>query len=210
MNEEFELITSAEREVKVSRHSGMYQSYNFLTRLDMQSLQVFGFIWLFDKVRAELIRDISILVTTPQYQPPTKVCVANRLISEKMISCIFLILFVLGLFSLFAGQFLRFRPFNISKSFFEIRMRPLVHWLPKSSFPVVGFQLGCFNTRNHRATGNRMIRKARNKYVSCSSRIHIHDQAQFSYYINKIILFFVLPQGPEEMCLSLEHQNPSK
>ena len=81
----------------------------------------------------------SILVTTPQYQPPTKVCVANRLISEKMISCIFLILFVLAFFSLFADQFLRFCPFNLSKSFFEIRMWPLVHWLPKSSFPVVGF-----------------------------------------------------------------------
>ena len=32
------LFTSAEREVKVSRRSGMYQSYNFLTRLGMQSL----------------------------------------------------------------------------------------------------------------------------------------------------------------------------
>ena len=32
------VITSAEREVKVSRRSGMYQSYNFLTRLGMQSL----------------------------------------------------------------------------------------------------------------------------------------------------------------------------
>ena len=32
------LVTSAEREVKVSRRSGMYQSYNFLTRLGMQSL----------------------------------------------------------------------------------------------------------------------------------------------------------------------------
>ena len=31
-------ITSAEREVKVSRRSGMYQSYNFLTSLGMQSL----------------------------------------------------------------------------------------------------------------------------------------------------------------------------
>ena len=57
----------------------------------------------------------SILVTTPQYQPPTKVCVANRLISEKMISCIFLILFVLAFFFLFADQFLRFCPFNLSK-----------------------------------------------------------------------------------------------
>ena len=34
----FELITSAEREVKVSRRSGMYQSYNFLTRLGKQSV----------------------------------------------------------------------------------------------------------------------------------------------------------------------------
>ena len=32
------LITSAEREVKDSRRSGMYQSYHFLTRLGMQSL----------------------------------------------------------------------------------------------------------------------------------------------------------------------------
>ena len=31
-------ITSAEREVKDSRRSGMYQSYNFLTRLGKQSL----------------------------------------------------------------------------------------------------------------------------------------------------------------------------
>ena len=53
------IITSAEREVKVSRRSGMYQSYNFLTRLGMQSLKVFGFIRLFYEVRAELNRDIS-------------------------------------------------------------------------------------------------------------------------------------------------------
>ena len=33
-----QVITSAEREVKVSRRSGMYQSYNFLTRLGKQSL----------------------------------------------------------------------------------------------------------------------------------------------------------------------------
>ena len=52
-------ITSAEREVKDSRRSGMYQSYNFLTRLGKQSLQVFGSIRLFDEVRAELVRDIS-------------------------------------------------------------------------------------------------------------------------------------------------------
>jgi len=32
------IITSAEREVKDSRRSGMYQSYHFLTRLGMQSL----------------------------------------------------------------------------------------------------------------------------------------------------------------------------
>ena len=32
------LFTSAEREVKDSRRSGMYQSYHFLTRLGMQSL----------------------------------------------------------------------------------------------------------------------------------------------------------------------------
>ena len=32
------LVTSAVREVKDSRRSGMYQSYNFLTRLGMQSL----------------------------------------------------------------------------------------------------------------------------------------------------------------------------
>ena len=30
-------------------------------------------------------------------------------------------------------------PLNLSKSFFENRMWPLVHWLAKSSFPVVGF-----------------------------------------------------------------------
>ena len=82
-------------------------------------------------------------------------------------------LFVLAFFSLFTDQFLRFFPFNLSKSFFEIRMWPLVHWLPKSSFPVVGFYSGCFNAKNHRTTGNRMIRKVRNKYVSCSSRIHM-------------------------------------
>ena len=32
------VVTSAEREVKDSRRLGMYQSYNFLTRLSMQSL----------------------------------------------------------------------------------------------------------------------------------------------------------------------------
>ena len=53
------IITSAEREVKDSRRSGMYQSCNFLTRLGKQSLQVFGSIRLFDEVRAELVRDIS-------------------------------------------------------------------------------------------------------------------------------------------------------
>ena len=34
----YNFFTSAEREVKVSRRLGMYQSYNFLTRLGMQSL----------------------------------------------------------------------------------------------------------------------------------------------------------------------------
>ena len=84
-----------------------------------------------------LLYVLSILVTTPQYQPKTKVCVANRLISEKMIS--FLILFVLAFLSLFADQFLRFCPFNLAKFFFENRILSLVHWLAKSSFPVVGF-----------------------------------------------------------------------
>ena len=53
------VITSVGREVKDSRLSGMYQSWLFLTRLGTQSLQVFGFIRLFDEVRAELVRDIS-------------------------------------------------------------------------------------------------------------------------------------------------------
>ena len=53
------VITSAEREVKDSRCSGMYKSCNFLTRLGKQSLWVFGSIWLFDEVIAELVRDIS-------------------------------------------------------------------------------------------------------------------------------------------------------
>ena len=33
-----DIITSAEREVKVSQRSGMYQSCNFLTRLGKQTL----------------------------------------------------------------------------------------------------------------------------------------------------------------------------
>ena len=128
----------------------------------------------------------------PTVSAPVKglCCKPTVLISEKIISCIFLILFVLAFFPLFAHQFLRFCPFNLSKSLFEMRMQPLVHWLPQSSFPVVGFQSGCFNTRNHRTTGNRMIRKARNKWHLLLQ--DTHDQAQFSYYINKIILFFVL------------------
>ena len=44
------IITSAEREGQDSRRSGMYHSYNFLPRLGMQSLYVFGFIRLFDEV----------------------------------------------------------------------------------------------------------------------------------------------------------------
>ena len=63
-----------------------------------------------------LLHVLSIFVTTTQYQPPTKVCVANRLISEKMIS--FLILFVLAFFSLFADQFLRFLSFQLIQIFF--------------------------------------------------------------------------------------------
>ena len=49
----------------------------------------------------------------------------------------FVFLVVLASFSLFADQFLRCCPFYLSKSFFEIRMWSLVHWLPTSSFPVV-------------------------------------------------------------------------
>ena len=52
-------ITLAEREAKDSRRSGMYQSCHFLARLGTQSLKVFGFIRLFDEVRAELVRGIS-------------------------------------------------------------------------------------------------------------------------------------------------------
>ena len=50
------VFTSAEREVKDSRRSGMYQSCNFLTRLGKQGLWIFGSVRLFD---AELVRDIS-------------------------------------------------------------------------------------------------------------------------------------------------------
>ena len=41
------VFTSAEREVKVSRRSGMYQSYNFSPRLGMQSCRfsvLFGYL----------------------------------------------------------------------------------------------------------------------------------------------------------------------
>ena len=31
----------------------------FLARLGTQSLQVFGFIWVFDEVKTDLVRDIS-------------------------------------------------------------------------------------------------------------------------------------------------------
>ena len=81
--------------------------------------------------------------------------------------------------------------FNLSKSFFEMRMRPKVHWLPQSSFPVVGFQSGCFNTRNHRTTGNRMIRKARNKCISCSSRMPM-IRRNFHITEKNYTVFFVL------------------
>ena len=58
-NQNLVIFTSAEREVKDSRRSAMYQSCLSLTRLGLQSLYVFGFIRLFDEVRAELVRDIS-------------------------------------------------------------------------------------------------------------------------------------------------------
>ena len=71
----------------------------------------------------------------------------------KMISCIFLISFVLAFFSLFADQFLRFCPFNLSKSFFEIRMWPLVHWLPEELIPCCWLLVVMFQRKeppNHR------------------------------------------------------------
>ena len=53
------IFTSAEREVKDSRRSGMSApKLLFWTRLGTQSLYVVGFIRLFDEVRAELVRVI--------------------------------------------------------------------------------------------------------------------------------------------------------
>ena len=52
-------ITSAERKVKDSRGSGMYQSRPFWDKIGHAKFVGFRFIWLFDEVRAELVRDIS-------------------------------------------------------------------------------------------------------------------------------------------------------
>ena len=52
------LITSAEREVRDLRGSGMSWSFLGGTRLSMQSLWVFGFIRPVDEVRAEPVQDI--------------------------------------------------------------------------------------------------------------------------------------------------------
>ena len=52
---QWNFITSVECKVKHSQRSGMSQSFFLGTRLGMQSLQVFGFIRLFDKVSAELV-----------------------------------------------------------------------------------------------------------------------------------------------------------
>ena len=54
------IITSAGREVKDSRRSGMSQSCFLGTTLGTQSQQIFGFSQLFDEVRAELVPHISI------------------------------------------------------------------------------------------------------------------------------------------------------
>ena len=53
------VITSAEREVKDSRRSGMFQSCFLGTILGTQSPWVFDLNGLFDEVRAELLRGIS-------------------------------------------------------------------------------------------------------------------------------------------------------
>ena len=62
-------------------------------------------------------------------------------------------LFVLAFFSLFADQFLTFCPFDLSKSFFEIRMWPLVHWLPEELIPCCWLLVVMFQRKeppNHR------------------------------------------------------------
>ena len=53
------LITSAGREVKDSRRSGMSQGCFFGTRLGKQSPWIFGLNRLFDEVRTELLRDMT-------------------------------------------------------------------------------------------------------------------------------------------------------
>ena len=52
------VITSAEREVKDWRRSGMYQNCIFFDKIGQAKSAVFGSIRLFDEVRAELVRDI--------------------------------------------------------------------------------------------------------------------------------------------------------
>ena len=52
-------ITSAERKVKDSRSSGMYESRPFWDKIGHSKFVGFRFFWLFDEVRAELVRDIS-------------------------------------------------------------------------------------------------------------------------------------------------------
>ena len=52
-------ITSAERKVKDSRGSGMYESRPFWDKIGHAKFVGFRFFWLFDEVRAELVRDIS-------------------------------------------------------------------------------------------------------------------------------------------------------
>ena len=52
-------ITSAERKVKDSRDSGMYESRPFWDKIGHAKFVGFRFFWLFDEVRAELVRDIS-------------------------------------------------------------------------------------------------------------------------------------------------------
>ena len=98
---------------------------------------------------------------------------------------IFLNLFVLAFFSLFADHSFDF----VLLTYPNLFLRTGCGHSRRAHSLLLAFS-GDVSTRNHRTTGNRMIRKARNKYVSCFSRIH--NQAQFSYYINKIILFFVL------------------
>ena len=54
-----QFFTSSEREVKDSRRSAMYQSWYFWDKIGHAKSVGFGFIRLFDEVRAELVRNIS-------------------------------------------------------------------------------------------------------------------------------------------------------